>query len=300
MYIKWFESGLVFVAMLLLISKQGGFRLLQSIIRCIEASEIEKIITIDDRRDARSFCAEIINLAHSNGIPCVATSNRDEVDLALTACFSKTALVHGWYSIIDLKKFPNIEFFGFHYSKLPKYRGNAPVVWQLINGETHIGVSFFRFSTGVDDGLLISQTEIKVGSFDYISDILYKCDNAVSSMVDCYLSKLLKGEIDLYEQDRIDPTYYPKRSEADGLIDWTKSGLDIFNFIRAQSHPYPGAFTYLSDGSKMIIWRALAIFDEKHLDPGTFTNADDTRPEIHCADGKICVLDYSVVDTENN
>ena len=286
--------------MLLLISKQGGFRLLQSVIGCVGANEIEQIITIDDRRDMRSFYAEIINLAHLNGIPCVVTFNHDEVDFALSVCESNTALVHGWYSIVDLKSYPDIDFFGFHYSKLPRYRGNAPVVWQIINGEKQVGVSFFKFAIGVDSGPLISQAEIEVGDFEYIEDVLHKCDDSVTRMIDRFLYKLLKGDVRLYEQDGIEPTYFPKRSESDGLIDWTKSVLDVFNFIRAQSYPYPGAFTNLPDGNKMIIWRAVPIIDKNPLDPGTITNGGNGQPEIHCADGKICVLNYTVVDTESN
>src|SRR5205085_1611722 len=41
----------------------------------------------------------------------------------------------------------------------------------------------------------------------------------------------------------------------DGLIDWHKSAVEIHNFIRAQSVPYPGAFTGFQ-GKKLTMWRA--------------------------------------------
>ena len=53
--------------------------------------------------------------------------------------------------------------------------------------------------------------------------------------------------------------YYPKRTPKDGLIDFRDSAEVLYNFIRAQTRPYPGAFAFL-DGRKWSIWRA-APFD---------------------------------------
>lgn len=46
---------------------------------------------------------------------------------------------------------------------------------------------------------------------------------------------------------------YPQRNHSDGEIDLTKTSEDIYNFIRAQSSPYPGAFIKTIDGKKLII-----------------------------------------------
>jgi methionyl-tRNA formyltransferase len=52
--------------------------------------------------------------------------------------------------------------------------------------------------------------------------------------------------------------YCGGRKPADGLIDWTKSAVQIYNLIRGVTHPYPGAFTYLG-GKKVIIWQAWPV-----------------------------------------
>lgn len=46
-----------------------------------------------------------------------------------------------------------------------------------------------------------------------------------------------------------------KEGEA-GEIDLTKSAEEIYNFIRAQSSPYPGAYIKTKDGEKIIIEKA--------------------------------------------
>ncbi|OPY01699.1 MAG: Bifunctional polymyxin resistance protein ArnA [Syntrophorhabdus sp. PtaB.Bin047] len=50
-------------------------------------------------------------------------------------------------------------------------------------------------------------------------------------------------------------SYFGGRKPEDGLIDWGRDSLSIYNLTRAVTHPYPGAFTYL-DGKKLFVWKA--------------------------------------------
>ena len=60
-------------------------------------------------------------------------------------------LAIGWYYIIPekIRKISPLGCAGIHASMLPKYRGGAPLVWAIINGEKKTGVSFFYFDNGV-------------------------------------------------------------------------------------------------------------------------------------------------------
>ena len=81
-----------------------------------------------------------------------------------------------------------------------------------------------------------------------------------------HLPTLLSGKEKLTPQPtNVEPTYYPKRTPQDGIIDWNKSTEEIYNLIRAVTHPFPGAFSFLSK-SKVYIWQAQP-FDTKILYP---------------------------------
>ncbi|MEK6843080.1 MAG: hypothetical protein AABY04_01200, partial [Candidatus Micrarchaeota archaeon] len=41
----------------------------------------------------------------------------------------------------------------------------------------------------------------------------------------------------------------------DGLIDWKKSPKVLYNWIRGQTHPFPGAFSHIL-GRKIYIWKS--------------------------------------------
>jgi len=57
-------------------------------------------------------------------------------------------------------------------------------------------------------------------------------------------------------QDKEKIKIYPQRKPDDGELDLTKSAEELYNFIRAQSSPYPGAFIRTKDGKKLIIEKA--------------------------------------------
>jgi methionyl-tRNA formyltransferase len=166
-------------------------------------------------------------------------------------------LAIGWYYMLPKKIIALAKQGGggIHASLLPKYRGNAPLVWQMINGEKKSGVSFFYFSDGVDDGDIINQQTFEISEDDTIKEVLEKTKTASLKALEVAMPKLAAGTNDRIPQDHSEATTFPKRSPEDGLINWEWTPAKIKNFIRAQTKPYPGAFTYIND-KKVIIWNA--------------------------------------------
>ena len=103
--------------------------------------------------------------------------------------------------------------------------------------------------------------------------------------------KILDGSILAIPQNTIGlkPTYCTRRYPFDGEIDWKKPAAEIYNFIRAQSTPYPGAFTYYG-GEKMTIWAAELIDVIYYGIPGRVATIDDKGVWIICGDNKPLIL----------
>lgn len=168
-------------------------------------------------------------------------------------------LVIGWYYMIpkSLRDLAPKGCAGIHASLLPKYRGGAPLVWAMINGETQTGISFFYFSDGVDDGDLIAQIKFPIKDSDTIKDLLAKTESASLEIVEKFVPMIANNTAPKYAQEG-EPTYMPQRKPEDGLIDWSWDKDQIKRFIRAQTKPYPGAFTII-EGKKVTIWDANII-----------------------------------------
>jgi len=61
------------------------------------------------------------------------------------------------------------------------------------------------------------------------------------------------GKVKFAPQNKSEIEVYPQRSPDDGELDLNNSAKDLYNFIRPQSSPYPGAFIRTVDGKKLII-----------------------------------------------
>ncbi|HJP59161.1 MAG TPA: methionyl-tRNA formyltransferase [Gemmatimonadaceae bacterium] len=166
-------------------------------------------------------------------------------------------LVIGWYYMIPrrMRSLASKGCVGVHGSLLPRYRGGAPLVWAMINGEDHTGVTLFHFADGVDDGDIIGQRKFAIAPDDTIREVVDKATRATIDVVEEYFPRLADGTAPRIAQDHSQATVVPQRSPADGLIDWSWDADRINNFIRAQTKPYPGAFTYIGD-KRVTIWSA--------------------------------------------
>ncbi len=169
-------------------------------------------------------------------------------------------LVVGWRYMIprDVYRRPRNGTFVFHDSLLPAYRGFAPTVWAIVNGEDHTGVTLFEIAEQVDAGDIVAQQRVPIDPEDTIAVVMQRVTQAYLDLLKRNLESLMSGGGARCQQDHSKATYTCKRTPDDNWIDWTASCGSIYNLIRAVSAPYPGAYTYLS-GRKMRVWSAQRV-----------------------------------------
>lgn len=142
---------------------------------------------------------------------------------------------------------------GTHFSPLPRYRGFAPLNWLLINGESETAVNLFYLEDEVDAGDIVDREWIKIDYKDDINSLFEKCLVGFRDLMNRAIPKLESGNIKVTKQDGSKATYTCARNPEDGLINWNWSSTKIYNFVRAQTYPYPGAYSY-KDGNKLVVW----------------------------------------------
>lgn len=215
---------------------------------------VSGVITIDDGSDTRSRFADLVATAELNSIPVALAARRQDADEAWRELDPSLVIVAGWYWLIHPGLLEGRTVVGFHNSLLPRYRGGAPLVWAMIAGERQVGVSMFELDAGMDSGPLWGQAVVGVGPDDYVGDVLPRIEDASERLLGLRLPDLLAGEGRPVAQTG-EPTYCAQRHSEDGRIDWTRPADRVRDFIRAQSSPYPGAFTERA-GKRVTIWRA--------------------------------------------
>lgn len=142
--------------------------------------------------------------------------------------------------------------FNVHGSLLPKYRGRTPHVWSIINNEKETGITAHVIDKGCDTGDIIEQVKVSIGDTDTGATLLEKYNVLYLPLIKNVIDKISSGNISFTKQDILKATYFGKRVPEDGEINWNWQKERIYNWVRAQSYPYPGAFTFANE-IKLII-----------------------------------------------
>ena len=186
---------------------------------------------------------------------------------------------------------------GFHPAPLPKYRGRATNVWQQLLGVKESAVSVFFIDDGIDSGDILAQEPYYIEDDDYAQDVLDKGDEAAIVAMKRVLQQMMDGTLNPVKQNDEEASYTLKRSPEDGLIDWNQSIRDIHLFIRAISKPYPGAFSMYDGKSKIIIYRAEILPNDRYIGfNGQIAELRKDGFDVVCKDGLLRVTDYENVD----
>ena len=142
--------------------------------------------------------------------------------------------------MIDLPRFGNINL---HASLLPKYRGAAPIQWAIASGESVTGVTTMRIDAGLDTGDILMQREIAIGQEDTAETLAPRLADVGADLMVVTLRRLDEGKLDPVPQDDSNASLAPILKKEDGLIDFQRSAVEIWNRLRG-FQPWPGAYTF--------------------------------------------------------
>jgi len=265
-------------ALLYITCAESGLYGLRHLLR--RGREIAAVVTIPPAVAAAhevSGYADIGPLAEELGIGCISLKSYaiSREDIAATPF--DILVVNGWNRIIpaEIIALARLGAIGLHAGHPPIGLGRAPLVWNILMGRTDIEVYAFRMASSVDDGDILARRPVEITPQDDVSLLYEKVFFAGARLIDEAVEKVVKGERG-QPQDMASAVRYGKRTAADGLIDFSQSEAQIHNFVRAQSSPYPGAFSTL-EGVRWVIDRAFPFdrfaFRDLPREPGKIVAA---------------------------
>lgn len=197
---------------------------------------------------------EIIDFAKNKNIPiCIGNPRNGKLAAVIENSNNELLLSINYLFLIEedvIKKFSYP--INFHGSLLPKYRGRTPHVWSIINNESETGVTAHFIDLGCDTGDIILQKKIRILENDTGFSILEKYIKIYPLIVREIIALFESKNIKRLKQKESIATIYGKRTPDDGKINWDWHKERIRNWVRAQTNPYPGAFSFYED-KKIII-----------------------------------------------
>ena len=175
--------------------------------------------------------------------------------------------------------------FGMHPTLLPRHRGRAPIPWAILSGLARTGVTLFEIvDPTADSGAIVGQVEVPVSTEETATSLFASLAAAHVAVIRELLPQLLERSAPRVPQDAKRASSWPKRSPADGIIDWETRAPYLYDWVRAQTRPYPGAFTFLGD-EKVIVWGARPVELVGAAAAGTIVGLEGERPVVACGEG---------------
>ena len=181
--------------------------------------------------------------------------------------------------------------FGMHPTLLPRHRGRAPIPWAILSGLARTGVTLFEIvDATADSGAIVGQVEVDIAADETATTLFDRLARRTSrsSASTCRSSSARSAP--RIAQDPTRASHWPRRTPADGIIDWETRAPYLYDWVRAQTRPYPGAFTFLGQ-EKVVVWGARPVEVAEHAPAGTVVAVRDEGPVVACGEGGLLLED---------
>lgn len=239
--------------------------------------EVTAVFTHKDDPNENLWFDSVARLAVQKGIPVYAPDDINHPMWVERIREMKPDVLFSFYyrnlvsqEILDI---PPAGCFNLHGSLLPAYRGRCPVNWVLVNGENRTGVTLHKMTVKPDAGDIMAQRAVDIDDDDTALTLHGKLAEAARLLLAEALPALKQGTLQGRPQPTEGASYYGGRKPQDGEIDWHKSARQIRNLVRAVTHPYPGAFSFIGN-RKCLIWAVTEMTDAGQAPAGTILNTD--------------------------
>ena len=208
--------------------------------------------------DVANTAERISALCTSAGLPSIPLFKPERLDAdtrAAIQALQPDLLVVVAYGHIFGAKFLSIFPRGginLHPSRLPKYRGCAPIPAAILNRDTETALSVQRLALEVDSGDLLAVKRLPLDDSATTASLTELAAQKGAPLLLSVIDAIAQGREQATAQDHAAATFCDMLRKEDGLLDWSRGALELDARIRAFT-PWPGAFTT----SKGLILRIL-------------------------------------------
>ena len=221
----------------------GAPQFSKEILKCLLENKIplDTVITHPDQpvgRKKEFQPTPTKTLAQDNNIPVKEFHKLDEKALDFFKNAQPDLFIVASYGAILPAKLLDIPKFGalnVHPSVLPKYRGASPIQTALLNGDSETGTTIMLMDKGMDTGDILSQKELSIKPTETYPKLEQQLADLSNQLLIPIIQRIIATEENPTgaSQDDTKATYTKMIKKQNGLIDWSKPAIEIYNQWRA-------------------------------------------------------------------
>lgn len=180
-----------------------------------------------------------------------------------------------------------------HPSRLPSWRGAAPIQHTLLNGERDTAITIMQMDRGMDSGDILLQVPYPVLEHETSGELHARLAKLGAIDLVQALDQLEQGAISPVPQDHDSATYTKKIHKKDAKLDWSLPATTLENQVRAYS-PWPVSFAEIN-GERLRVWRATArpfeVSDVERCKPGLVVEFNEAGLDVLTGEGVLSITE---------
>ena len=219
--------------------------------------EIEFLLTRPDRQRGRGRklgAPPAKETALRLGIPVRQVERLDET---LSLDGADTIVVVAYGALIPSSLLERANWLNIHPSRLPRWRGAAPIERAIMAGDDESAVCVIRLVEELDAGPVGASHHLSIGGDTTAGDVYTEVGRLSPQLIDEALAN------DSFSPQVGEPTYAEKIGPADRDLDWSRPAKELHDRIRALS-PHIGARGEV-EGRQVLVWRSRLDGDRLEL-----------------------------------
>ena len=233
--------------------------------------EFGGLITNPDKATGRGMQIEANELAlwaSSEEISMSKPESNEDLKSYLLSVKTDLVITIAYGKLIpqDLLQIPKYGWINIHFSKLPKWRGAAPVQWAILSGDKTSGITVFQLDKGMDTGPTYITQEIEINPMERSDELLDRL-SVIGADLAMQTVDLISQNVKPSPQLDTDASLAPKFKKSDGKLDWNIQIDKIENQYRALA-ANPGVWTMLGD-LRLKIDRLRISYGMEKIAPGS-------------------------------
>ena len=186
---------------------------------------------------------------------------------------------------------PRLGCLNIHASRLPRWRGAAPIHRAIEAGDDETGVTIMQMDAGLDTGDMLLLETLPIRGDDTTATLHDRLAALGGRLIVEALERAACGGLRPVPQPAHGITYAHKIEKAESAVDWSLPATQIERRIRAFD-PFPGAST-TCQGETVKLWKSRIDSNQRRFDAGCgqilSANADGVR--VVTGDGVLCVTE---------
>lgn len=216
---------------------------------------------------------------------------RDAESVAQLARHAPDVLVAVAYGLLlpqAILDTPRLGCLNIHASRLPRWRGAAPIARAIEAGDATTGVCIMRMEAGLDTGPVMLRHETAIEPCETAGQLQSRLALAGAGLIVEALDELAAGRSRYQPQDPSQASYAKKLDKSEARISWHEPARIIERRVRA-FNPWPVAETTLEGAQLRVFEAAVVEAGSTGAVPGTILRAGPEGIVVMTADQALAI-----------